>query len=433
MDLTKIDGNNSFSQGMNRLKKHFLETNRKNGTGQGLEVTKDVNDTVQSTFGKFVKMLTEIRSGNYVDDRRKVKAAAIDLSLSNALMEFYGCTTEQWLKTMSINFKSDNLETAAKVLGCNNLGVANMEQFMIDHSSFNSAPNSTTQINDEFRFVIPELIAAAIRTGYEHTSQHQNWIASTMNMTNRKMKMPQILRGDGNPTVISEGADIPVGSIAFGQKEVNVFKVGTGFVITDELMQESSLDHMFIFLGEVGNDMAISTDQLALRILLNGEQADGSESAPVIGIDTLGNGLETVDLRRIKTRMNRLGNMLTRAVLSEDDSNLDMNRARPEREEIFIDEYMDVGFDNQTLPAGQSMYLAANRAMTKLQYGTMTTERRRNARNQTDEMFVSNHFGFAVLRRDARVILDNTLTFAANPFPAYMDIDARLQQAFSEY
>ena len=48
-------------------------------------------------------------------------------------------------------------------------------------------------------------------------------------------------------------------------------------------------------------------------------------------------------------------------------------------------------------------------------------------------MFVSNHFGFAVLRRDARVILDNTLTFAANPFPAYMDIDARLAQAFSEY
>lgn len=421
----------NFDKGLSRIQSHFLELNKKNSNGVGLEKANDVQDTVIASLDRFSNMLLETRAGTYIDPKRGQKVAPIDLSLEKALIGFYGCTTDQWLKAMGIFKSGDTLDSAARALGCQNLSKQLVEDLMISHGNF-SAPNNVPDINAEFRFVIPELIGAAIRTGYEHSSQHQNWIGSTQNMTNRKMKMPQILRGDGNPAIINEGADIPVGSIAFGQKEVNVFKVGTGFNLTDELIMESSLDHIFIFLGEVGNDMAISTDQHALKILLNGEQTDGSESAPVIGVDTI-TELDTVDMRRIQTRMNRLRNNITRAILSEDDGNIDLNETRPEREEVHIDGYLGVTMDNQTLPTDQSLYLNAQKAMTKLQFGSMTNERRRNPRNQTEEIFVSNHIGFAIVRRDARIVIDKSVTFAANSFPAYMDIDARLDQVFAEF
>ncbi len=62
----------------------------------------------------------------------------------------------------------------------------------------------------------------------------------------------------------------------------------------------------------------------------------------------------------------------------------------------------------------------------------MMTERRRNIRNQTEELFVSDWINFAIVKRDARIAEDKDWTFAAHPFPAYMDIDARLAENFKE-
>ena len=227
----------------------------------------------------------------------------------------------------------------------------------------------------------------------------------------------------------------------FGEKEATVFKVGMGFKITDELVEASTLDMMFEFMGQIGTEMAISGDVEAARVLLNGEQADGSESAPVIGVETL-NQFKYVDIRRAVSRMIRLKRNSTRILTGEDDS---ISLSLLEEFKGFAGDKtlanlsnllgvpMSLANDIFLMPANQIMLLAPESAMFKLQYKGMKIEERRNPQNQENELFVSDYVGNAIKRRDARVIVDKSLAWGSPDnakFPDYMDIDARINQSF---
>ena len=91
--------------------------------------------------------------------------------------------------------------------------------------------------------------------------------------------------------------------------------------------------------------------------------------------------------------------------------------------------------DIWVMPSNQVMLLDPTKAMAKLKYRGMKTETRRNPQNQEDELFVSDHIGFAILRRDARVILDKSVAYNSTAgetggFPTYMDVDSRINNAF---
>jgi hypothetical protein len=314
---------------------------------------------------------------------------------------------------------------------------------MLEHSTMmkDSVSGNTSQISEAYRFLIPELIGTAIRTGYVHSALHTNWIVSSQNISQRSIKMPQILRGDGMPSIVNEGADIPMGSVAFGQKEAKVFKVGTGFTITYELLFESSMDILFIFLGEVGNDMAIGADVLAMSTLINGEQSDLSESAPVIGVETT-SSFAYKDIKRAFTRGKRLGQPYTRIITGEDDginiTGIDKfegfnggTNLSSIRSIIGVPEVFDI--DTHVPPANQIIFVSPEKAMVKLVYRGLMTERVRNPKNQTEELYISDHIGFAIVKRDARLILDKSIAFASNGFPTYMDIDARIASGFKTF
>jgi len=86
--------------------------------------------------------------------------------------------------------------------------------------------------------------------------------------------------------------------------------------------------------------------------------------------------------------------------------------------------------DVYTVGSNQIMLLDSTKAMAKLQYGSMKMEERRNPQTQENEIFVSDYIGFSIIRRDARLIIDKSVLFSAQGFPAYMDIDARINEAF---
>jgi hypothetical protein len=414
---------------LERVREHNLSLAA--GSATGKEKSSEVREFLEKDLARLAKDIVDVRRGN-VEDSFGRKVSPYHISLSEAVKSEYGIPDlKSYLKQLGIYMGEDTLASVARRLGQDNFSKTMMEQLMIDTSNFNSAPNSTKSVADDYRFIIPEIFGEAVRTGYQHASLHQSWIAGTTNMNGHKMTMPRIERGDGVPSIVAEGADMPIGSIKFGKKDVKIFKIGTGFLITDELVMDSRLDHLFIFLGEVGNDMAIGADVQAIKILVNGEQADGSESSPVIGVDTI-NSIKTVDCRTVMSRMARLKKPITHGILNEVDSLIDLNAAMPEREETHIDEYMKIKADNWILPGNQLMFLNSAQAMVKLQYRGLVTERRRNPRNQTEEMFISDHINFAIVKRDARVILDKDLAFSSQGFPPYMDIDSRINVAFNE-
>jgi len=198
---------------------------------------------------------------------------------------------------------------------------------------------------------------------------------------------------------------------------------------------------LYNFLGEVGIDLSIGTDSEALRILINGEQADSSESAPVIGVATT-SAFAYKDIKRGVSRMERLKRPVGRVLYDEDDGldialldqfkgfaggttlgqiNGMMGKIISLQEDIFV------------MPSNQLMLLSAPRCMVKLRWKGLKTETRRNHQTQETELFVSDYIGFAILRRDGRLIIDKSLAFSGNGFPAYMDIDARLAETFKTF
>lgn len=430
-----------MNKGIEKLREHNISLSK---GGVGTLSATEVKDSTLESLGSFAQEVQQLRTGK-AEDEKGNKITPINVSFEEAVTQKYGCDVPQFLQGLGIYTNSMSLEGAARELGCDNLSLSSVENLMLNHGegSFESigTPANTTQVTPDHRFIIPELIAAAIRIGYQNSSMHQNWITGTQNMSNREIKMPQIKRGDGMPTVVNEGADIPMGSVQFGQKQADTFKIGTGFSLTDELIIESPLDMMFIFLQEVGNDMSIGADVLALDILLNGEQGDGSESAPVVGVDNTGT-ISYKDMKRIFTRMQRMSQPASRIITSEENgidiTGIDkfegyqgQSRLANIRSIIGVPESFEL--DTHVPPANQSIFLDPQRAMVKLQFRGMVTERRRNIKNQTEELFISDHIGFAIVKRDARVVLDKSIAFSGNGFPAYMDIDARIAQAFKQF
>lgn len=421
---------------LDRVIKHNLEMAK---TGTGLENPHDIRETIEDQLIAFSKEVYETRKGS-LQDRFGNKIPPYDVSLTEALQYKFGFKDlKQFLRSLEIRTGSYNIHDAARRFGCDHLTETMMVQLMVDHSAFGN-PMNTTDISSEFRFIIPEIFSAAIRTGYQHSALHNGWVGSTLNMAQREITMPLILRGDGMPSRVNEGANIPTGSIKFGKKKVDLFKIGTGFAITDELLMASNLDLLFIFLQEVGNDMAIGADSQAFSILLNGEQADLSESAPEVGVINTTNGFTYKDTKRVFTRGTRLGCPYNKMVTGEDDgidiTSIDrfegfqgQTRLSNIRSLIGVPEQFTM--DTYVLPANKILYLNSDRAMVKLQYRGMMSEQLRNPQNQTNNIFISDWINFAIVKRDARVLQNKSVTYGAVPFPAYMDVDARINQSFA--
>lgn len=437
------------------LKKHNTAIYKGDRTGTIVEQNKII-DIYQETLSDFAKEVIETRQGR-VEDKYGRKLAANDVSLASALEFYYGIVApdrvaggrylsakekefyviNQFLRQNDVSMGTDSLFTLGQRFGHDNLTAGEVTSLLTNHSAFD-AVNNTTQISGDFRFIIPELILAAIRLDYDASSMHQNWIGNTLNITNKKVVMPNIQRGNSGVKKLGQSESIPFGTVRFGQKEASVYKVGTGFKITDELVEESSLNMIFEFLGEVGTDMSIGADVEAHTILMNGEQGDGSESAPIIGVDTT-TQFKFKDIKRAVSRMGRLKRNVSRIITGENDG-IDLS---------LLDEYKGFAGDKTlgnlssilgvpasmandvwNMPANQILLLDPANAMVKLNYRSMKTETRRNPQNQEDEIFVSQYVGFAIKRRDARLILDKSLAFSGNGFPSYMDIDARISEAF---
>lgn len=441
-------------ENLQKLKKHNLATFKGDRTDR---LAKDeVKKLVQEEMGDFAKEISLTRLGRAKDNYGRV-IPAYNISFADAISVHFGIEAPQkdehnqhmsyktqqkfvireFLKQMDIFIGSDTLKTAAARLGNANLTANSLNDSLKSYSQFDALA-TTNGIPSDYNFIIPELILAAVRLDYDASSLHQGWIATTQPITQDEITMPFIKKGNAIARKVGEGESIEFGSISFGKKKASVFKVGIGFKITDELIERSSLDMIFTFLGEVGVDMSICADYEAYRVLVNGEQASNAESAPVIGVYTL-NTFSFKDIKRGASRLRRLKRIPDTIITGEDDG-IDIT-SLPEFQGFnggnklaTISSILGVPDtlknDVYTVNPNQIMLLDSTKAMAKLQYGSMKMEERRNPQTQENEIFVSDHVGFAIIRRDARLIIDKSVLFSAQGFPAYMDIDARINEAF---
>lgn len=293
--------------------------------------------------------------------------------------------------------------------------------------------NLFTLPDEDIRWLIPELIRDAIRLGLRETPIWPSIVAAEQDINQMSVTMPYINLSESVPHKVGEGETIPIGSISYGQKSVKTFKIGRGIKITYEIKQYVSLDVISIFFQDFGIRLGQALDTLAIDVLINGDQADGSESAPVIGIGTAGTK-EYRDFLRIWIRASRMGRKYNTIIGGEDsaldtldlpefkdrksgttDANLTMKTPVPKDAVYFI---------HGNVPADQEILLDPRFGLIKFNVQPLLLESEKIVSNQTEAFYASMTTGFGKIFRDAAVLMDSSVAFASNGFPDYMDVDA---------
>ena len=334
---------------------------------------------------------------------RSHKENPMDISFPDIIKEKFQVTQEAFLADLGIDPHTDSIQ------------------------------NLVTLPELDVRWIIPEVFREALTLGYRAAPIYPNIIAAEEQMRGLTQIMPNINMSDAAPMKVGEGETIPLGEISYGSKQFKIFKIGRGIKLTDEVIQYASLNVVSIFLRDFGIKLGHATDVLAIDCLINGEQADGSESAPVIGTAT-GNSITYKDLLKIWVRMGRIGRIHNALIGGEDLGvdvlNLDEFRLRtsgtpmanlslkspvPATTNFFI---------HGNVPDNQAIILDPSGAIIKFNGWPMKVESERIVSNQTEATYVSLQTGFAKLFRDSSVIVDRSKAFSGYAFPSWMEVDA---------
>lgn len=289
--------------------------------------------------------------------------------------------------------------------------------------------SSISDFNEGYRWLQPEVIREAVRLGLRRNPVYTDLIAAEETVDQKSVVMPQVNMSDATPEVLNEAETIPVGSVSFGEKTVRLKKIGTGLQVSDEVQKYVSLNILSLYMQDAGVKLGLGMDTMAIDVLLNGD-ADGNDSAPVIGVQNVGS-IGYYDLLRAWLRMGRLGR-LPSGMLSNEGAALDI---------LQLDEFKGSNYNNikQTIniktpipqsqdylvhgamPTGTSLGLIDNTAsLIKLNATALLVESERIAQRQMNGTYATVTTGYAKLFRDAFLLLDGSQPFT--DFPTFMDV-----------
>jgi hypothetical protein len=340
---------------------------------------------------------------NQAEALRRDKDHPVDISFADMVQAKHNVTLENFLGDLGINPAIDTIQ------------------------------NIFTSPDPDVRWVVPEIIREALLLGYRAAPIWPSIIAAEENTTGLTQIMPHLNMSDATPRRVGEAETISVGMISYGQKKFSIYKIGKGIKIPYEVSQYSTLNVVKIFLRDFGLKLGHAQDTLAIDCLINGEQADGSESAPVIGIGTA-NTKAYRDFLKIWIRLARMGRIPT-TILGGKDAAIDTldltefktrQNAGPTVATINLKTPVPTSmnyFIHGNIPTKQEIILDPTSCLIKFNAQPLLVESEKIVSNQTEAFYATLTSGFAKLFRDAAVIMDSSLAFSGNGFPTYMDVD----------
>lgn len=340
-----------------------------------------------------------------VEALRRHDKNPIDVSFADFVKEKYNVTLENFMLDLGINPSIDTI-----------------------HNIF------TTPADEDIRWIIPEIIREALLLGYRAAPIWPNIIAAEEKTTGLTQVMPHLNMSDATPVRVGEAETIPVGYISYGQKKFSIYKIGKGIKIPYEVSQYTSLNVIKIFLRDFGVKLGHAQDTLAIDCLINGEQTDGSESAPVIGIGDTNAGKIYRDFLKVWIRMARMGR-IPNTILGGENAALDTldlpefktrQNSGPVQTIINLKTPIPASmnyFIHGNIPANQEIIMDPSSTIIKFNAQPLLVESEKIVSNQTEAFYATLTSGFAKLFRDAAIIMDSSLLYSDYGFPSYMDVD----------
>lgn len=340
-----------------------------------------------------------------MDSMRRRPQNAVDISLAEYVDKKYGgCSLSAFYADLGIDPSTDTVH------------------------------NLLTLPDPSIRFLYPEIIRDAIRLGLRRAAIWVNLVAMEQTVPNPTVTQPWINMSDATPKKVGEAETISTGEVSYGQKVLKLTKLGKGIKMSYELLQYVSINLVAIFLQDMGIKLGQGLDTLMIDTLINGEQANGSESAPIVGVGTTGTTVY-LDLLKVWVRMSRIGRKADTILGGEDAAietlNLTEFKTRQFQGETYSKLNLKTPIPSGTnyyvhgnVPTDQQIVVDSNSTLCKYNSQPLLMESEKMVSNQTQVTYATLTTGFGIIYRDGRVIIDQSLPLASNGFPSYMDVDA---------
>lgn len=355
-----------------------------------------------------VKVNREMNMRAFHKEMQKRREGGEDTTLKSFLAETYGCeyTPEKFYSELGVDLKSMTVE---KMLNTSELS----------------------------RWLFPEVFRDAIRRGLEYSPIYPSLITGDEPIPSTGITMPSL---DFSATATSEavrlrdtneGATITEGEIiVWAEKQVTIKKKARGLKQTYESIMFTPINLATVYFEELGTRLGIDLDKDFINIALNGDQADASQSSPVIGA-SVANTLTYNDIARAWIRFRRIGRNSAAMITNEADAvtilsmaqfqqtqasgqvtpsgvTLNANTPLPNSQDIYV---------HDSMPAKKILFVDPARAFTKLTAMPLLVESERLVSRQIEGEYVSIITGFANIFKDGRLVLDYSTDLATNPGP----------------
>jgi len=408
----------------------------------------------------FIQFLMDAR--NPSTEKDGVKVGGHKLSLKDAIFMYYGVESveEFFMDVFSINFKRHTFGSLYRKFAGNQAGkftVPQLKDMLIDYTKYHFSAFAVDKklfsatVGDYapvFNFLIPEVYLEIIRADSDYMPKWSMWTGGSsfpaQNRTNTFV--PYTREGLDGWAERGEAEDIRIGSeVFFDQKRIELREFATGARITDELLEQSTIDQLGEHFRNINRGKDKKMDALAITAIVNGETAYDKknqlidQSMPTIGVENPAIGWQMVDIQRVVQLMTAFGLR----------PNIMITRVKDQVKISAIPEYRGYNGETRTLnienlagrivdlentqhlpPADTIILLDSNEALSISELGDMVVEEERNSRNKTNEIFFSFVAEFFKRKRIAAVGINATVSYPSLPFPDYMDYDRFVDQSF---
>lgn len=301
------------------------------------------------------------------------------------------------------------------------MGIPQRQQLSQMRDALRALVSQAAITADVTRWITPEQFTDPIRVGAVQASFYNDLIIDDVPAVSDSVTMPQIELSDATPQDVSELATIPVGYVVYGDKKVPLNKRARGLKISYEALRRHSLNFVQIYFTDLGLRLGSLLNKDLVNVAINGDQADGSESAAVIGVEDTGAGLQYSDVTRAFVRMARMGRTPMALVGSEEMINKWLNLPEVKNRQqgtplintrlrtpipADLDAYVA-----PTMSATQIMLVDASLSFVKLTELPLLVESDKIISKQLEETYASTVTGFGNVQRDSRLIIDESLDF----------------------
>lgn len=270
--------------------------------------------------------------------------------------------------------------------------------------------------NDSTRWLFPEIFRDAIRNGLAYTPFYPALVTSEEQIASTGLTMPHFNPPTQEWREVNQGANIAEGTLTWGEKQVTIKKRAMGLKQTYESIMFTPIALAAIYFEDLGTQLGRTLDGDLVEILLNGDQADGSEAPIVYGVDTI-DALTYADIVYVWLRMVRDGRPALAMIMNIDMALKvlllapfqDRQPPFPPKHNLVIQTPLPTDqalYIHDDVPEDQIIFVDPSRAAVQLTAMNLLIESERIVSRQLTGDYASIITGFANVFGNARRILD---------------------------